>query len=196
MRHGTKKTIDRLYLQADFTKDAQILSLIERASKLSTRSLAILINNAAFFAEDSWENVNPEMMDRHYCINVRGPMLLMQAFFAHVKKNNIEQAQVINIIDASIKTHNLAFPSYHLSKHAFYQGSCMAACAYAPFLRINHIAPGMILKGEHSSDTRSFDTRKKREIFTTSTDDLLKTIHFILTTPSICNQTFILDGTP
>jgi 3-oxoacyl-[acyl-carrier protein] reductase len=59
----------------------------------------ILVNNATYSLRDGIENLTPELLDKHYAVNIRGMMLLCAEFVkrykAHIK--SINSGRIINL---------------------------------------------------------------------------------------------------
>jgi 3-oxoacyl-[acyl-carrier protein] reductase len=50
--------------------------LLDRVERDMGRPVSILVNNAAFFAEDSWQTIDARVLDDHFAVNVRANFLL------------------------------------------------------------------------------------------------------------------------
>ena len=88
-------------------------------------------------------------------INFSTPAVLIQALYKNIIKNQIvknKNNMVINIIDAKIEGLNPDYYSYTLSKLAMSGLTKMSALSYAPDLRVNAIAPGIILPAENQNE--------------------------------------------
>ena len=84
-------------------------------------------------------------------INFTVPSLLTKALYNKIKGNNSKNNNmnfVVNILDAKIFGLNPDYYSYTLSKLSMYGLTKMAALSYAPILRVNGIAPGIILPAD------------------------------------------------
>ena len=77
--------------------------------------VALLVNNAARFAEDRLETFDAAGFDSHMAVNVRAPALLTQMFAARAGDAG---GLVVNLLDAKLAAPNPDYLSYTLSKMA------------------------------------------------------------------------------
>jgi 3-oxoacyl-[acyl-carrier protein] reductase len=61
--------------------------------------VSILVNNATYSMRDGIENLTPEVLDKHYAVNMRGMMLLCAGFVRRYKKHFAPTAggRIINL---------------------------------------------------------------------------------------------------
>jgi NAD(P)-dependent dehydrogenase (short-subunit alcohol dehydrogenase family) len=103
--------------------------------------LTLLVNSAALFERDSADAPDPALLDRHFAVNLRAPVLLTAAFAAQVPDGT--EASVVNIIDQRVLRPNPAYFSYTLAKSALWTATQTMAQAYAARrIRVNAIGPG------------------------------------------------------
>ena len=157
-----------------------------------------LINNAGLFKYDSGENFHFKDFNNHMLINFTVPGLLTQALYKKIKRNNSEKNDmniVINILDAKIFGLNPDYYSYTLSKLSMYGLTKMAALSYAPILRVNGIAPGIILPAK-GQNNEQFEKAHKKNLLkkSASIDELKNALYFLINTPSMTGQVLVLDG--
>ncbi len=106
-----------------------------------TGRLDALINNAAIFEEDSLHGADHKKFTRHMQINAWAPLVLSADFARLALKG-----QIINILDTRVSGFfDRKHVSYVLSKHSLHILTKMMALEFAPAIRVNAVAPGLIL---------------------------------------------------
>jgi len=93
------------------------------------------------------QHTDLEMFDRQMALNLRAPFFLTQAFAARGKPGN-----VINIIDNKVAFNQNSYAAYLLTKKALLELTRMAAVEYAPLIRVNGVAPGLVLPANSRSE--------------------------------------------
>lgn len=100
----------------------------------------ILVNNASVFPESRLERIGIDELHRTLDINAFAPLMLAREF----AKQTVEGV-IVNILDSRIRRIDLDHAGYQLSKNMLHTLTGMMAAAFAPGIRVNGVAPGMIL---------------------------------------------------
>jgi NAD(P)-dependent dehydrogenase (short-subunit alcohol dehydrogenase family) len=119
--------------------------------------LNILVNSASLFKTDTLVKSKQALIEKHFNTNFFAPYLLTQKFAQKCKKG-----QIINIIDSSIMKNKTKHFSYLLTKKALAELTKMASIELAPNIRVNGIAPGLILPPPGKKE--SYVTRRAKTI--------------------------------
>ncbi|MBV6451236.1 MAG: Enoyl-[acyl-carrier-protein] reductase [NADPH] FabL [Anaerolineales bacterium] len=171
---------------ADLTDPAQIQSL---ASNL--QSLDVLVNSAAFMPSGNVESLSLEMWDTSLDLNLRAPFLLAQAC---VKKMN-EGGLIVNITDVGAQKAWSRFPSYTVSKAALESLTRILARALAPKIRVNAIAPGLVLQSDivPAEEWERLIGRipLKRPA---RSEEVASALEFLIKNEYVTGQTIVVDG--
>ncbi len=102
-----------------------------------------IVNNAAIVARANLESTSAEFFDRMMAVNVRGPLLLIQAAFPQLKAN---QGCVLNIGSINAYSGQPNLLDYSISKGAMMTMSRNLANAHcADRVRVNHLNVGWVL---------------------------------------------------
>jgi NAD(P)-dependent dehydrogenase (short-subunit alcohol dehydrogenase family) len=102
-----------------------------------------IVNNAAIVARTNLESTSAEFFDRMMAVNVRGPLLLIQAAFPQLKAN---QGCVLNIGSINAYSGQANLLDYSISKGAMMTMSRNLANAHcADRVRVNHLNVGWVL---------------------------------------------------
>jgi len=134
-----KKNIKAFTIQADFRQSRQYESFIDECLE-KAGSLDILVNNASVFPKISLNDLTLTDLMTDMEINTWAPFALSRAFAGKVKSGSI-----INMLDQRITSYDWTHTGYILSKHVLTVLTKMSALAFAPSIRVNGIAPGLIL---------------------------------------------------
>lgn len=100
----------------------------------------ILINNASIFEEAPFMEMEPDIIHRNMNINAVAPMLIARRFAEQRRKGCI-----INMLDTMVMDYDKHHVPYHLSKRVLHTLTRIMAVEFAPKVRVNAIAPGLIL---------------------------------------------------
>lgn len=109
--------------------------------------LNVLINSASGYTQATIADSMIEDFDQQFAVNLRAPFFLSQAFSA-----SVEQGNIINIIDNKIGFHQFNYAAYLISKKALAEFTQMAALEFAPRIRVNGVAPGVVMPMPSRSD--------------------------------------------
>ena len=153
----------------------------------------LLVNNAARFAWDGLGEFSIEEFDAHMQVNVRAPILLMEAMAARHRSGD---ALVVNLLDSKLAAPNPDFLSYTLSKQALLGLTEVAARALAPSgIRVNAIAPALMMKSAGQSD-ENFRLMHERNPLGrgVSPADVMAAIDYLVESRVVTGEVLTLDG--
>ncbi|WKZ49017.1 MAG: SDR family oxidoreductase [Anaerolineales bacterium] len=171
---------------ADLTDPVQIQSLVS-----SLQSLDVLVNSAAFMPSGNVESLSLEMWDTSLDLNLRAPFLLAQVC---VKKMN-EGGLIVNITDVGAQKAWSRFPSYTVSKAALESLTRILARALAPKIRVNAIAPGLVLQSDivPAEEWERLIGRipLKRPA---RSEEVASALEFLVKNEYVTGQTIVVDG--
>ena len=100
----------------------------------------VLVNSASAYQAGAISDTTPEQLDRLWEVNFKAPFFLMKEFC-----NGIDRGSVVNILDNKIAFNQYHYAAYLISKKALADVTKMAALEFAPRIRLNAIAPGVVL---------------------------------------------------
>jgi pteridine reductase len=173
-------------VQADLTDPDQIHSLI---SNLDT--LQVLVNSAAYMPGGNVEALTLEDWDTSLDLNLRAPFLLAR----QCSKKMIAGGLIVNITDIGAQKAWSRYPSYTVSKAAVESLTRILARALAPQIRVNAIAPGLVLQSEivPAEEWQRLINRipLKRPA---RTEEIASALEFLLANEYITGQTIVVDG--
>ena len=152
--------------------------------------LDVLINNASIFKPSSLRTASCESFNNQFSINLKAPFILTRDFAQHNKRGHI-----INILDTNIVQNKTHYFVYLLTKKALYELTKLSALELAPGIRVNAIAPGLILppfkKNENYLNylTSKVPLKKRGQI-----TQITQAIEFLLNTTYLTGQILYVDG--
>jgi 3-oxoacyl-[acyl-carrier protein] reductase/pteridine reductase len=119
---------------------AAVASVVEEFGRLD-----ILVNNAGTFETAALESITLAQWDKMFETNTRGPFLVAQAAYPHLRAAN---GRIINIGSLGGLHPWPTHGHYCTSKAALHMLTQTMAKAFAPEISVNCVAPGMIVNGE------------------------------------------------
>jgi len=177
-------------VEADLTDVDQIYHLFSVADSMDS-SLKILVNSAAEMRRADLRTITPDVWDDTLKLNLRAPLLLAQQAAERMTKGGL----IVNVTDAGVGKTSTGFPAYTVSKAGLEVLTRLLAKSFAPNIRVNAIAPGLVLPSKEIS-TEVWD-RLINQLplkHPVSLAEIAATLEFLIKNDSITGQTVIVDG--
>ena len=172
--------------QADLTDPEQIQSLVSNLEALN-----VLVNSAAFMPGGNVDTLSLENWDVSLDLNLRTPFLLAQA----VSKKMAEGGLIVNITDVGAQKAWSRYPSYTVSKAALESLTRILARALAPKIRVNAIAPGLVLPSDIVPSEEWERLIKRLPLKRPAqTEEIASALEFLLKNEYITGQVIVVDG--
>lgn len=164
-------------------------SLLERAAS-DFLSLDLLLNNASLFKRAKIKETDDRLLDEIFSVNFRAPFILTREFSRYCK-----QGSIINLLDTKIAKNGSVYSAYTLSKQALYHLTLQAANEFAPHIRVNGIAPGVILPLE-SMPAKTMDRIIKKNPLGKTGDikHFLQALDYLVENDYVTGQVLYIDG--
>jgi pteridine reductase len=102
--------------------------------------LDLLVNSASVYDKARIAETTPEMLEQQWAVNFKAPFFLIKEFASRV-----EHGSIINLLDNKIAFNQFQYAAYLGSKKALAELTKMAALEFAPRIRVNGVAPGVVL---------------------------------------------------
>ncbi len=185
-----KKKGGRCHLfPCDLANEIRTQKLI-RSVQRECPDLNVLINNASIFEKSTLDKYNLDSLNRHFVINFIAPYILTAEFAKVCRKGSI-----INFLDTHVTGNRINHFDYLLSKKTLSEMTKMAAVALAPHIRVNAVAPGLILaprgKGKDHLERLAKNIPLQRR---GNVDNISAAVEFLIADNYITGHTVFCDG--
>ena len=174
---------------ADFTSLNEISLLMGRVLG-DFSSLDILVNSAANFIQENLEETSDQGLLDTINVNLVAPFTLMREF-----KRRVTSGLIINILDERILRRVSTFGAYSVSKSALAHLTELSAVEWGETVRVNAIAPGLILPPAGSSN--EYLTKSAPNIPTKThgyISDILRGFDYLIDSPFVNGEILFIDG--
>ena len=123
-------------------------------------------------------------------INTLAPLLLSRSFAKQTK-----QGVIINFLDSRIVEYDAQHAAYHISKRSLFTITRMLALEFAPSIRVNAVAPGLILPPE-GKDINYLKEHAQNNPLKCYGDpqDIADAVLFLIRSSFITGQVIFVDG--
>jgi len=184
-------------IHSDFSTDEGTDSFTNTLFKL-TSSLRAIIHNAS-----SWdcEKNNPnhaDLFDNMMRIHAKTPYLinLMCAdLLLNYQKNEQAPADIIHLTDYVVETGSPKHIAYAASKAALENMTKSFSAKYAPYIKVNSIAPSLIIFNEHDDEQYRIKTLKKSLMgIEPGCQEIINSIDLLLHSQYITGRALPVDG--
>ena len=173
----------------DLHNESQVLLLLEKTHK-KFRHLNLLVNNASIFNPSGLDRKGIQALDEHWAVNFKAPFILTEEF-----ARLCGRGQIINILDTKVFKNKTEYVGYLLSKKSLAELTKLSAVALAPEIRVNGIAPGIILpppgKGKSYLAKRARQIPLKRAV---DVHFITQSVSFLLDNEFVTGQAICVDG--
>jgi pteridine reductase len=181
--------------QADLLDLSALPNLLERVLTQFGR-LDVLVNNASSFYATSLTDANEQQWDDLLGTNLRAPLFLAQAAAAELRARH---GCIVNIADIHADRPMQGHLLYSVAKAGLVALTRGLAQEMAPEVRVNAVAPGVILWPE--SEAWQHEEQRQKIVAHTllkregEPDDIARTVQFLITNaPYITGQVISVDG--
>jgi pteridine reductase len=184
-----QKQVKAQAVQADLSDPCMAERFIPEILK-SVKMIDFLINNASIYPSNELQDFSVKDFSENMNTNALSPVLLARSFSAQQK-----EGAIINLLDTRITRYDHKHVAYHASKRMLFSFTKMMALEFAPLIRVNAVAPGLILPpaGKDESYLEALaDSNALRQ--TGRTQDVTQAILFLLQSPFVTGQVIYVDG--
>lgn len=151
---------------------------------------SLLINNASVFSKNSLIDSMPEDFDVDMNVQVKAPFFLMRDL-----AKACERGQAINIVDTGVNKFKTDYFTYLLAKKSLWALTQIAAAELAPRIRVNAIAPGLII-APYGLDRNQVDRASTANPLhrAGSPDDVVVAMEYLLKNEHVTGECLYVDG--
>lgn len=188
-------------IQADLSREEECDRLFTAAVEL-TGGVDLLVNSASVFPRSSLEEMGWSDLESSLRIHAWAPLILSRRFAAQPRFQTQadpvpadQQGVIVNLLDTRIIDADRAHAAYHLSKRTLFSLTRMTSLAFAPAVRVNAIAPGLILPPPGQSEDYLERYRKTNPLERIgSPEDISAALLYLATAPFVTGQILYVDG--
>ena len=178
-------------LQADLREPGQIQSCFTKMAELP-QPLAVLVNSASVMPRGDLRSLPVAEWDDTLAVNLRAPWLCAQAAAELMQSRG---GIIINLSDSGARKTWTGFPAYAISKAGLEVLTRLLARSLAPAIRVNAVAPGLILPSEDTSPDDWQRLVRRLPVKRQGTpQDVVQAVLFLIKNRYITGETLIVDG--
>ncbi len=182
--------VDCLPIRADLTIPEKIDFLFSLVDEFKM-PLKVLVNSAAVMPVGKPQELELKDWDLALDLNLRAPFLLAQ----QAAKRMTDGGLIVNITDIGAQKSWSRYPSYTVSKAGLESLTKMLARAFAPGVRVNAIAPGLVLPSDVVTKEKWDKLVEKLPLKRAATlDEITSALEFLIKNEYITGQTIAVDG--
>lgn len=155
-------------------------------------SLDVLVNSAAIMKRIPVGTVTYEDWDSTLNLNLRAPFFLSQAAAPHLRKS---RGVIVNIADLAAFETWPAYVPHGISKAGVVYMTRALASVLAPEVRVNGIAPGVVLLPNGWSEEGADHLRDTTPVGRLgSPADVVQALEYLLDAEFVTGETILVDG--
>jgi NAD(P)-dependent dehydrogenase (short-subunit alcohol dehydrogenase family) len=179
-------------VRGDLAELGSVATVVRDAAK-ALGPITLLVNNASIFEKDTFGELDLDLWQRQFAVNLGAPVFLAEAFAAQLPAG--VEGNIVNLLDQRVFRPMPDHFSYQLSKSALFTATEVLAKALAPRVRVNGIAPGPVLPSAHSAPERfaayvaALPLKRQPDLA-----DFGRTVRYFVESRSITGQVIALDG--
>ncbi len=184
-----KYNVNAWTVSGDLNQVSEVERIFDEALELES-PIQILINNASIFEKSDLYTFSIDELYDNIKINAISPLILARK----LAKQKLDSA-IINLLDTRITEYDKTHVAYHLSKRMLFDLTKMMALEFAPFTRVNAIAPGLILP-PYGQDLSYLEKLAPTNPLNSigSPEEITKAVIFLLESTFITGQVIFVDG--
>jgi pteridine reductase len=176
--------------QCDLSDTKQIESLFSFVDSLGF-SLKVLVNSAAVMIRGDLHEVAPNEFDSTMDLNLRAPLLCAQYAVARMQPGS----SIINVSDVGAHKNWTGYPIYVISKSGLETLTRLLARTYAPGIRVNAIAPGLVYESEGLQPGEWNKLVNKIPLQRAAKpEEVVGALEFLIKNEYVTGQTIVVDG--
>lgn len=154
-------------------------------------SLRAIVHNASVWLDDETEN----SFDQQWQVHVKTPYELNQSLSGLLRASDSPLKDIISISDAGIELGSAHQIGYCASKAALQNMTHSFARALAPEVKVNDIAPGLIMFNERDeSDYRTARLQKSLLGIEPGAQVVFEAVKYLMNSPYTTDTVLKLDG--
>jgi dihydromonapterin reductase/dihydrofolate reductase len=184
------ESLGAVALQVDFQNENSIKKFELQLLKIA-KSLRCVIHNASVWHKENNTGLNSNLLDELLNLHVKTPYRLNYMCQALLNNSDFGMTDIIAMTDTNISNGKIDQIAYLASKAGLSSMCISFALAFAPSIKINEIAPGLVIFNDDDTE----DYRKERLSQMTiplepKAEVIWQTVQFIMNLPNTTGQKF------
>ncbi|WP_412971773.1 dihydromonapterin reductase [Glaciecola sp. MF2-115] len=187
------KALGAVTIQADFATQEGISSLISDV-KSYTKHLRAVIHNASDWDQEADANDYNLLFQKMMQVHANAPYQLNLAFQNMLSSNNVV-SDIIHMTDFVQLKGSKKHIAYAASKAALHNLTLSFSALLAPKVKVNSIAPALVMFNDHDSPAYRAKALKKSLLeICPGPQEAVKAVNYLLSSEYMTGQTLHLDG--
>lgn len=180
-----------LLCSADLASRDQARGLVDRAVE-ALGGLDLLVVSAGSFENVGLEQLDDAAWDRTMNLNLAAPAAMVQRASESLRKS---RGNIVFITCASVVRPFRGYLPYTVAKAGLYQLMRALAIELAPDVRVNAVAPGLVLPADDMApDQRERIARRTPLRRVGAPDDVVNAVIYLATSSFVTGQQLVIDG--
>ena len=182
--------VECLPIRADLTVPQKVDFLFSLVDEFHA-PLKVVVNSAAIMPVGNPRDLELHNWDSALDLNLRAPFLIAQ----QAAKRMTQGGLIVNISDIGAQKTWSRYPSYTVSKAGLESLTKMLARELAPEIRVNSIAPGLVLPSDVVTAEKWQKLVERLPLKRAATlEEITSTLEFLIKNEYITGQTIVVDG--
>ena len=182
--------VDCLPIRADLTVPEKIDFLFSLVDEFKS-PLKVVVNSAAVMPVGNPREMDLRDWDSTLDLNLRAPFLIAQQAAKRMTNGGV----IVNITDIGAQKTWSRYPSYTVSKAGLESLTKLLARAFAPDIRVNAIAPGLVFPSDVVSNEQWEKLVARLPLKRPATlDEITHALEFLIKNEYITGHTLAVDG--
>ncbi|MTI12728.1 dihydromonapterin reductase [Sansalvadorimonas verongulae] len=193
--HGVRELEDAgaQMIQCDLSIKENTFRLINEVRQ-HTSSLRAIIHNASGWLADSQHELDTEPMEALFHVHMEAPWLINRGL-RDLLSNSQETADIIHMTDYNALRGSEHHAAYAATKAGLESLTRSFARLYAPGVKVNAIAPYLIIMNEDDREMAAEDTLRIPPMGLEPGESVIwQTLEYVLNNPYITGTTIPVDG--
>jgi len=185
----------------DLRSEKAVRDLFTEACTLSG-GIDILVNSASIFPESSIRDFAWDELEENMRLHGWAPLLLSRLFAAQTRFAGLDDppaedrlGNIVNLLDSRIADYDRRHAAYHLSRRLLFDTTRMLSLELAPAVKVNAIAPGLILPPAGAGNEYLEQLRTTNPLQRAGTPaDITSALLFFISNSFVTGQVLFIDG--
>lgn len=181
-------------IECDLSDPTAAGALVE-AAVAALGPVDLLVNSASFYGADTLATLDAASWRRLTDVNLAAPVMLMQAFARQFDAADRATGAIVNMLDVQLAAPSPAYFSYFCAKAGLEMATRLAALELAPRIRVNGIAPGLVLPSGGQTEAE-FAARQALTPMGAglSADDIVEAARYLASARQVTGRVLAVDG--